>query len=76
MLEQLTHSRKHRTRGAAAYLGLSESTLEKYRLYGGGPAYYKAGPKIVVYEESDLDTWLHSRRHNSTSETEYTPKTA
>ena len=35
-----------RTPEAAAYLGLSPSTLEKLRLYGGGPVYYKSGPKI------------------------------
>jgi len=57
-----------RTPEAAAYLGLSPSTREKLRLYGGGPVYYKSGPKIVLYETPDLDDWLHARRCSSTSD--------
>lgn len=59
----------HRLRmpAAAAYIGLSASTLEKLRLYGGGPTYYKSGAKIVLYETSDLDAWLYARRRTSTS---------
>jgi hypothetical protein len=57
-----------RTPQAAAYIGLSASTLEKLRLHGGGPAYYKSGPKIVLYETADLDAWLHARRRTSTSD--------
>ena len=51
-------------------IGLSASTLEKLRLWGTGPAYYKAGPKIVIYEQPDLDASLHSRRQTSTSQNE------
>jgi hypothetical protein len=58
-----------RTKAAAKYLGLSESTLEKYRLTGEGPIYHKAGPKIVIYRPEDLDKWLNARRRRSTSET-------
>jgi hypothetical protein len=57
-----------RTPAAAEYVGLAASTLEKFRLTGLGPAYYKSGPKIVVYEVKDLDDWLRSRRHMSTSD--------
>lgn len=57
-----------RTPAAAEYVGLAASTLEKFRLTGSGPAYYKSGPKIVVYEVKDLDDWLRSRRHMSTSD--------
>jgi hypothetical protein len=53
---------------AAAYLGLSPSTLEKLRLYGGGPVYYKSSPKIVLYETPDLDDWLHARRCTNTGD--------
>jgi predicted DNA-binding transcriptional regulator AlpA len=58
-----------RTPQAAAYVGLSTSTLEKFRLTGNGPAYQKAGSKIVVYRVEDLDAWLSARRRTSTSDT-------
>ena len=53
---------------AAEYLGLSPSTLAKMRLRGDGPAYSKVGPRIVVYDVDDLDSYLASRRRHSTSE--------
>ena len=61
--------RRLRTPAAAEYVGLSPSTLEKFRVNGGGPIYYKSGQKIVVYETHDLDAWLHARRQLSTSDT-------
>ncbi len=61
--------RKYRAPEAASYLGLSASTLAKMRLRGDGPAYSKAGPRIVVYDLDDLDAWLVARRRFSTSET-------
>lgn len=55
-----------RTQGAAEYLSLSVSTLNKLRLTGGGPEYIKLG-KVVVYDLADLDNWLLSKRRRSTS---------
>ena len=60
-------ARRMRTREAAAYTGLSESTLEKWRIAGGGPAFLKLG-RVVVYDEHDLSAWLSSRRRMSTSD--------
>jgi predicted DNA-binding transcriptional regulator AlpA len=57
-----------RTPQAAEYVGLSPSTLEKFRLSGEGPIYHKSGPKIVVYYPDELDSWLHARRRKSTSD--------
>ena len=57
-----------RTPEAADYVGLSASTLEKFRLTGSGPIYQKAGPKIVVYRVEDLEAWLGARRSSSTSD--------
>lgn len=57
-----------RTPEAAAYLGLSASTLEKLRVTGGGPVYEKAGPRIVVYSIESLEAWLTARRRTSTSD--------
>lgn len=56
-----------RVRQAAAYLGLSKSTLDKLRTAGTGPSYAKAG-RIVVYARADLDAWLAGRKRQSTSE--------
>jgi predicted DNA-binding transcriptional regulator AlpA len=61
------HPHVLRTPDAARYLGLAASTLEKMRIYGGGPVYQKAGPRIVVYRTEDLDAWLAGGRRTSTS---------
>ncbi|RWE99982.1 helix-turn-helix domain-containing protein [Mesorhizobium sp.] len=55
-----------RTDGAALYVGLSVSTLEKLRLTGDGPEYIKLG-RTVVYSTTDLDAWMEGNRRKSTS---------
>jgi predicted DNA-binding transcriptional regulator AlpA len=57
-----------RVKEAAAYTGLSASTLNKYRLTGHGPRFIKAGPRCVVYAITDLDAWMVERTHTSTAE--------
>jgi len=52
---------------AAARVGLSKSSLNKLRVYGGGPAFLKLG-RSVRYDPHDLDAWLASHRRGSTSE--------
>lgn len=52
---------------AAAHTGLSKSTLDKLRVYGGGPTYLKLGRK-VVYDAVDLDAWLAGKRVANTSQ--------
>jgi hypothetical protein len=54
------------TRGAADYTGLAMSTLEKMRVFGGGPMYLKLG-RVVRYRRVDLDAWLAERLIDSTS---------
>ena len=61
MLRLLTQSE------AARVLRLSERTLERLRLQGGGPLYVKAG-RSVRYREADLEEWVSARVVNSTSE--------
>lgn len=56
-----------RTRAAAAYTGLSKSTLEKLRVYGGGCPYMLVG-RVVLYDPDDLDQWLATHRRRSTSD--------
>jgi predicted DNA-binding transcriptional regulator AlpA len=53
---------------AAAFLGLSVSTLAKLRLRGDGPPYCKLGPRAVGYRRADLDAWLTERTRRSTSD--------
>jgi predicted DNA-binding transcriptional regulator AlpA len=59
---------KLRAPQAAAYVGLSPSTLAKMRLRGDGPLYAKAGSRIVIYDKADLDAWLGARRRRSSSD--------
>jgi hypothetical protein len=53
---------------AAAYTGISKSTMAKMRCRGDGPAYLQPCRRRVVYARADLDNWLHASRRNSTSE--------
>ncbi len=55
------------TRHAAAILGLSPRTLEKFRVHGGGPAYRKFGGR-VLYALEDLDAWAALAVCTSTSD--------
>ncbi len=55
------------TREAAARLGLSARTLERYRVSGDGPVFLKLGGR-VGYLSEDLDDWLRTRRRTSTSD--------
>lgn len=55
------------TEEAAAYTGFAASTLEKYRVYSGGPKFAKRNRR-VLYRVSDLDAWLGATIVSSTSE--------
>jgi hypothetical protein len=56
-----------RTPEAAAHLGLSVSTLTKWRMQTNkGPPFAKAGAS-VRYSLRDLDAWVSARRITSTS---------
>lgn len=52
---------------AAQHTGQPKSTLDKYRVYGGGPLYLKIGAR-VYYDTMDLDSWLASKKVANTSE--------
>lgn len=49
---------------AAQHLGLATSTLNKWRVYGRGPAFIKLG-RAVRYRRSDLDAYTTSHTHLS-----------
>jgi excisionase family DNA binding protein len=51
----------------AELLRLSERTLERWRVIGGGPAYVKLG-KRVLYPRAELDKWIVSHLCHNTSE--------
>lgn len=52
---------------ASAICGLSVSSLNKYRVHGGGPKFCRAG-RLVRYRVSDIRDWLQSNRFSSTSQ--------
>lgn len=52
---------------AADYLCQSVRTLQKWRVTGFGPQYYKPG-RSVRYRRCDLLAWAESRRRDSTSQ--------
>lgn len=58
-----------RTTEAAQYIGVAPSTLAKLRMNGQGPAYSKAGKRLVVYRSTDIDDWLSKSRRTSTAPT-------
>lgn len=60
--------RRLRTPDAAQYLGVGESTLEKWRCTGEGPVFERVGNRIVVYSVAALESFLAARRVTSTSE--------
>jgi len=64
----MTTKRILRTPEAAVYVGLSPSTLEKKRLDGSGPDYFRLGGRAVGYDQEALDSWLERQRESSTSE--------
>jgi len=55
------------TKEAAAWLGLTKNTLEKMRVFGGGPLYRKHG-RYVRYHMEDLVAWSESRKRRTTSD--------
>ncbi|MDX0426823.1 helix-turn-helix transcriptional regulator [Sinorhizobium medicae] len=54
-----------RVKEAAAYVGLSKSSLDKLRCFGGGPQFFKLG-RAVVYSTADLDAWMAERARTTT----------
>jgi excisionase family DNA binding protein len=58
-------SKNIRVKEAADYLGLSKSTLDKFRHFGTGPRFFKLG-RSVIYDVDDLDAWRNERAATST----------
>jgi predicted DNA-binding transcriptional regulator AlpA len=61
------HSSRLDVGAAAHHIGLSVSTLNKLRVFGGGPIFLKLGRR-VAYDLGDLEAWLATKRRRSTSD--------
>ena len=57
----------HTQAEVAGVLRPSERTLERMRLTGLGPAFVKAGRR-VLYRQADLETWVAAQLRVCTSE--------
>lgn len=49
----------------ARKLGVAKQTLAVWRLKGTGPAFYRAGSRIL-YRAADVESWLTARRRVNT----------
>lgn len=59
-------------REAAAFIGVSPSTLDNWRVRGEGPPFHKLpglkGKGKVMYDPTDISVWREKRRFLSTAE--------
>jgi predicted DNA-binding transcriptional regulator AlpA len=46
-----------RAKKAAEYMGVSPSTLAKWRMRNDGPPFHRCGPRIVFYLLQEIDAW-------------------
>lgn len=56
---------------AARMLRVAKSTLERMRVQGTGPRYFKVGPgkrSRVLYQVDEIRNWLQRQTYGSTSE--------
>ncbi|HNU82688.1 MAG TPA: helix-turn-helix domain-containing protein [Thermoanaerobaculia bacterium] len=56
------------TREAAEYLRLAPRTLERWRIQGIGPRFFKVGGRRVVYSVEELRQFLAAGERTSTSD--------
>lgn len=42
----------------ATYLGVSRSTLAKWRMAAKGPPFHRLGERLVYYFKHEIDAWL------------------
>ncbi len=66
-VEMLANPTVMTTRQAADFVGLAKSTLEKMRIFGGGPKFLKL-KRAVRNLRADREAWLSERLFASTSE--------
>jgi len=54
-------------RDTAVYLGVSVSTLNKWRVFGNGPRFCRLGRR-VAYRQKDIDDFVAGNLRRSTSD--------
>ena len=54
---------------AAAFLNLTDRTMQAYRQKGGGPKYIHLSSRCLRYRRIDLHNWAEARVRTSTSDT-------
>lgn len=57
-----------RPSAAAKYLGVTTSTLARWRVTGEGPRFGKIGPRLIGYSATDLANFVERQKRVSTSE--------
>jgi excisionase family DNA binding protein len=55
------------TREVAKILAVSPRTIEKWRVTGEGPRFYRLG-RVPRYSRDDIRSWVESRGYRSTTE--------
>lgn len=60
-MQQNTQSVRLSERDAASFLGITQRTLQDWRLNRRGPAYIKLGRRIA-YDRTDLEQFLAANR--------------
>ena len=60
-MQQNTRSARLSERDAASFLGITQRTLQDWRLNRRGPAYIKLGRRIA-YDRADLERFLADNR--------------
>jgi excisionase family DNA binding protein len=53
---------------AAKYLGVSESTVVRWRLAGDGPYFFRFPGGAIRYAVDDLEAWMQSMKVGTRSE--------
>jgi hypothetical protein len=53
---------------AAAFLKLTDRTMQAYRQKGGGPQYIRLSSRCLRYRRIDLCSWAEARMRTSTSD--------
>lgn len=50
------------------WLKLSHPSLQRMRSNGTGPLFVKIGPRRIIYRRKDVEQWLNSHVHATTSD--------
>ena len=60
--------RLYREYQVCAMLGITRTTLARWRREGHFPKPIRIGPKTNIWPKDVIDTWLHKRKHEGETE--------